>query len=205
MFYSKSNKLLFIHVPKNAGTLIRSALKNQYPNSIDLWGVSKLVDMAHLMPHQFPKQIKEAVNDPELKILAMLRDPYERAFSAYQQHCRQYANHPKLAQSFEDYLEAIKQEEYRKSRDGYIFIHGAPQVKFLYYKDCLLPNILLNCSGEWKSKLDQVLKCNLKYKNSSIRKTPRLSSDNKENIEAIYREDFVLFENLIKYETEKCS
>jgi hypothetical protein len=138
MMVSKLHATVFVHIPKAAGNSIRSALSSAFRDEhefINIKGVVQNVDRAHLLPHQvrdlYP-EVHSLLNLEGCKSFAVTRHPLARAVSAYLQHLRQYGRKAKIAQSFEEYLIQIESGAYL---DSPIFIHGAPQYKFVYDGD----------------------------------------------------------------------
>lgn len=134
MFIDK--KIIFHHVPKNAGTSIRGSLlryKNQ--NIINYWLFKNNKDLGHPLASEiFQKHMFLKYED--FFLFACVRNPYERSISSYLE-CKKNFN---FTNSFNHYLNLIKQKRYLYK---YRFIHGAPQHEFLYYKDKIIANHIL--------------------------------------------------------------
>lgn len=82
MHASKKHKLLFVHIPKNAGKSIIMALDTQYKDLKKIaWGHARLKDVRYKIPlHKY-------------KIIACVRNPWERMVSLYNfiaQHKKTY-------------------------------------------------------------------------------------------------------------------
>lgn len=93
------NKILFVHIPKTAGSSISKILDD---NNLDNW------NRAWPRHHDPYSYLKEAnVVDGSVFSFAVVRNPYTRTYSCY----KQYNKTNKTDISFIEYLENIKQNK----------------------------------------------------------------------------------------------
>lgn len=165
MLASLKHKIVFCHIPKTAGTSIRNTLAkflSDDPKLIKYWGIEDGLDLAHptaeVIRTRYPEIWRLFFGD--VVSFAIVRNPITRAKSAYSEHLRQYRDHPRVAKTFEDYLAHIADNVYRfDQKEGYIFIHGAPQHEFISFNYCVLPRVILRFEdGDLSQKVSEILK-----------------------------------------------
>lgn len=95
MIISHKLKIIFIHIPKNAGTYITSKMKNIDPSIVDT--------------HVRAKEIKDSLLlYPDYRVFTVLRNPYSRcvSFYAYIQQTELHYLHEKIKnKTFKEFLE----------------------------------------------------------------------------------------------------
>lgn len=95
MIISHRFQTVFLHIPKNAGTALRSVMQEADPQSDRSWGyrffprLYRFGDSAHVPLVDLPPDRLRFVN--EYQCFAILRDPLERFLSATVQHFGQHA------------------------------------------------------------------------------------------------------------------
>jgi len=132
-------QLIFIHIPKTGGTAIHEWLTEQYVKStattdtpiVNLWGFQNGLDLAHLTLYQ----AQSIISDFPIKFIkiAVVRSPYDRIYSAYQQPYLQ--KYPKL--TFVEFLDRFvgqikdKRIEYDQTKIDPELIHIWPMCSFI--------------------------------------------------------------------------
>ena len=130
MIWLPTQRLVFIHNPKCAGTSIHAALK-RLPGAQAFWGrrydvaEDAIIDMAHLTIAQARKRLGK---DETFRSFGFVRDPYARFVSSYLHLKRWSADHRAL--SMDELAFDILDEE--RIRFDWKFIHFAPQYRFFY-------------------------------------------------------------------------
>ena len=142
MIISDKHKFVFIHIPKCAGTSIRSQLQNfddtggAYTSKVALHGQLGLLDYVHIplsiIREYFPAEYERLL---AYQSFAVIRDPFERFPSSLAQHIRMYKK--------ED-LRRLKDKDLEKEIDEVInylsdvdintdptFIHFEKQISFV--------------------------------------------------------------------------
>ncbi|RYD78201.1 MAG: hypothetical protein EOP84_14570 [Verrucomicrobiaceae bacterium] len=155
MIASFSQRFVFLHIPKNAGSAFRQSLRGAFLRDrsvVEGWGIEDGVDLAHPLPaflrKRFPS-VYELLADGGTNGIAVLRDPLDRCLAAFREHRLQYGDHPDACGTLSGYLDHIEAGSYREENGtGYIFIHGAPQREFLFEGDELLYKDLLRLDDE---------------------------------------------------------
>jgi hypothetical protein len=131
MIWIPSERLVFIHNPKCAGTSIHKALVDRFADARAFWGRrydarrDAIIDMAHLTIAQAREEIG---GDAAFRSFGFVRDPYARFVSSYLHLKRWSAEHRAL--SIEELAFDILDEE--RIRFDWKFIHFAPQYRFFY-------------------------------------------------------------------------
>ena len=200
-------KLCFFHIPKNAGAAIHQALKATYvPDSliIESWEIRGGVDLAHPIADtlaQMCPEIRSDLQDPSSISFAILRDPLSRCLSAFAEHRKQYSEHPLASRTLSEYLDRIESRPYlADDGNSYVFIHGAPQVEFIYEDGKLLPKNLFRMEDPQLFKrlcllLGRSLPV-LHLNQSRPAPAPFLSRHMINRIMSIYEQDYELLESL---------
>jgi hypothetical protein len=103
------SKFLFVHVPKTAGSSIRTSLESINSNN---W--NRIPEKIH---HDFIKDLKQNNNIPEYtKLFTVVRNPYTRLISYYFHFHRvnqYYNNDGSLVYSLMDFLNIVKEKKPR--------------------------------------------------------------------------------------------
>tara|TARA_X000001382_G_scaffold30204_1_gene19361 strand:- start:324 stop:974 length:651 start_codon:yes stop_codon:yes gene_type:complete len=84
MIVSHRHKLIFTHIPKNAGTSIRAWLRQHVEDAQEIPGIHK-----HHTPHHFT----DTVYGMDYTLFAVVRNPYDRLLSQYNFHVERYAGY----------------------------------------------------------------------------------------------------------------
>jgi len=131
----------FVHVPKTCGTALRKFLSSAVGGADDFWGIEKTdpgspegrrfdaVDRAHYTV-EMVRELHGGLWEEMLgmRVFSVAREPYGRAISAYRQAQSHFGRDRFFG--FMDYMRCVEDEMYRTERDGHLYIHGVPQVKF---------------------------------------------------------------------------
>jgi hypothetical protein len=131
MIFIPSQRLVFIHNPKCAGTSIHKALVDRFPDASAFWGrrydagKDAIIDMAHLTIAQAREEIGHGET---FRSFGFVRDPYARFASSYL-HLRRWSPEHR-ALSIEELAFDLLDEE--RIRFDWKFIHFAPQYRFFY-------------------------------------------------------------------------
>jgi hypothetical protein len=83
MIVSHKHKLIFTHIPKNAGTSIRAWFQRWVPDAESEQGIRK-----HQTPHHVHAQHHNSYD-----YFAVVRNPYDRLLSQYNFHVEKYAQY----------------------------------------------------------------------------------------------------------------
>lgn len=203
MIASFRHKLVFQHLPKNVGKTVRDLLREAMgdPGVIEGWDKKDDEDLAHPLADRikvlFPR-VYEMLGDPGTKVVALVRDPIGRVLSAYQEHHRQFAEHPGVCRTLGEYLDRIEANQYR-SNGGYLFIHGAPQSEFLLDGDRMLATHVVSLHDPlWFHKLAVAVGLPLHPLPPMAVETvrPWVGRSEIQRILEIYQRDFELLESL---------
>ena len=81
MIVSHRHRLVFTHIPKNAGTSIREWLSQHVEDAHEIPGIYK-----HHTPHHVP----DTVYGMDYTLFAVVRNPYDRLLSQYNFHVERY-------------------------------------------------------------------------------------------------------------------
>lgn len=104
--------IMFVHVPKTAGTSINNALRNRYT-----WNIPP----GPPRPYHDPLFILEKYNDlSKFFVFAVVRNPFTRAYSYYKHYLKQN----NCIVSFEQFLDHV-----RRRRQSILEHHDAEQIK----------------------------------------------------------------------------
>ena len=207
MFASTTDQIVFLHIPKNAGTSVHRALKSAHQTNdqvVEGWGIEKGFDLAHPTPqilNQYYPQDYSLLQHPGTTSFAILRDPLARCLSAFAEHRKQYGTHPLASRTLSEYLDRIESRAYlADDGNSYLFIHGAPQVEFIYEDGKLLPKHLFRMEDPQLFKrlcllLGRSLPV-LHLNQSRPAPAPFLSRHMINLIMTIYEQDYELLESL---------
>lgn len=194
----------FVHVPKTCGREMRGFLSSSVGGAEEWWGILPpepgspesllydAVDYAHCtagMIREFRPALWEEMLS--MRVFSVARDPYRRSISAYRQfllHFRDRRGETGV-RTFVDYLFCIRDELYRTERNGHLYIHGVPQVRFH------LPNHELLRGDDLSCPLSDIFGRDLHFRSSERRLRPLRSSE-RAMVERVYAEDFEMWERL---------
>lgn len=194
----------FVHVPKTSGKALRSFLSESVGASDEFWGIGPTdpsapegrffdtIDRAHYtaeMIHDLYDGLLAGLRG--MRVFSVARDPYKRALSSYRQFCGFFGDNgfAGRVRTFMDYLRCVRDEMYRTERDGYLYIHGVPQVKFH------LPHHTLIHGEDLSEQLSDLFGRRLVFRSTERPNRPLYPSEMK-MVERVYAEDFEMWERL---------
>lgn len=141
MIVSHEHKTIFVHVPKCAGTSIRTALKSFHDEAMTLYGVKSVPgffggcvkDLCHLTPSEVSQLLK--IDTSKYLHIIVTRDPVSRWISAYtehQRHCRDFFKGHNVLPPLTLLREIVHWKETGDSRlsTDTKYIHMRPQVDY---------------------------------------------------------------------------
>ena len=213
-------KLVFLHVPKCAGTSIRRLLEQEAPlgSTISFFDfeynhiLKRHVDMAHL-PLMDLRHYAEWKLLNDYHTVAVIRHPYSRLVSACREYYRQKSretevqmrNHPPTSEQLLDYLRALP-----AALDAHDlrYVHAFPAVWFTHYGSEPMVDTLLDCHSlprdleEFRAAevlpqqvMDKLLSSAIEKPQTSAPALTQLETDS--NLQAmanlLYQEDFNTF------------
>jgi len=135
MIISHNKKFVFIHIPKVAGKTVRKLLHEYNDHSIRYWGFQKetplergidrahipLIDLKTFSPSDFTYL-------SQYFVFAFVRNPYDRFYSAFQEHIRQ-----RKLPSDTDFNNYVQQHiNHSTIRYDWRFVHFCPQIYFTH-------------------------------------------------------------------------
>lgn len=194
----------FVHVPKTCGSALRRYLSSSVGGEESWWGVESpapgspeaeafdKVDMAHYtadMIRDFRGGLFAELSG--MRVFSVARNPYSRAISAYNQFVKFFGDSGLApgVNEFMDYLYCIHDELYRASRDGYLYIHGAPQVRFH------LPGHHLIWGRDLSAGLSVIFGREMSFSSEESEDRP-LTSLEMRMVERVYSEDLEMWKRL---------
>ena len=198
-------KIIFIHIPKTAGSAIELLLlkskKNVYKNKF--YGISKFNNHSKAMHHLTAKDLKSILNNyNDFFKFTIIRNPYSKLISEYY-WCEVENMGYKSKQSFDKFLDDIEIiVNNNKYEDSIYYDHFMPQYFFVYdeNKDIIVDYIgkyeKLNESVQFiKSKFNITSELPIfeKYINRMTNKII-LNESQKNRIYNLYKKDFQLFD-----------
>lgn len=206
MIIDERHQLAFVHIPKCAGTSIRSLLQEFDRNSgffsdkVSEHPDLGMIDYVHIplfiLERYFPKDF---CSIKKFSSFAVVRDPYSRFASSLVQRIKMYAEKPFLEMSNSElaaqidlcieFLENNDEEEKLLPAD---FIHFQRQCDFLYFKsDLIVKNIYVS------EDIDQLVKV-LREKIGSEFEKGMKTDNHKLNQSYVYRNIFfrIILSNL---------
>jgi len=211
MPYYKEINTLFIHIPKTGGTSLEEYLSRNSSQTLYSCGIENnilfekynihTVSLQHLTYKEI-YEYKEMLNvdfNEHLKIITIVRDPYDRIISDLF-----YFNLINENTSSNDVYEIIKKYIYETYYDN----HNIPQYKFLVdNNNSLIPNVTIfkteNLSQQLKDYGFQDFDVNSQINPQNIKKekyATYLNNDSIKLINEFYKKDFELF----NYHMKKC-
>jgi hypothetical protein len=202
MPYYKHLNLLFIHIPKTAGTAIENEISSKYEQSLYTGFTNDLLEYPHnnkSLQHQFYTTIYEFrskldVDFNNIKIFTVVRNPYDRIISDL--FWWGLIN----KETSDDEVYNVIKNNYLNRDD--LDNHNEPQYKFITDKDLnLISNIkIFKCEllNEINDELNKFLEFDINIINNDANKNYSKYSKylNKESISLInekYKTDFELF------------
>ena len=130
----KKKKVLFIHVPKCAGTSIAKSLnmysENNFPANMDiLYGIHDNIVLQSLCLEYYNNYINEDLND--YTILTCVRNPYERVLSDYKWCDRGFNNILDFCKFIKTTIKIKKKYDFMLFDSKYYINHLLPQYEYI--------------------------------------------------------------------------
>jgi hypothetical protein len=201
MLLFKEDNVAYIHVPKTSGKALRSLLIHRMRPS-GWWGTVEAVGAERARfdrvdrSHYTAEMVREFRPGLWRMLLGMTcfsvaRSPYSRAVSAYEEFQRQFAGHDvvRRVRSLSGYLSCVEDELYRRDRDGYMYIHGAPQTRFH------LPGHRVIFGDDMTDSLSSLFGRRLVFR-SLERPCRSLSREETKMVDRIYADDIAIWNSL---------
>jgi hypothetical protein len=188
-------KIIFIHIPKTAGSSIEHLLRDEGKYELDFIGVRNGRSTHHYMGIELKLILKELY--PTYYKFSFVRNPYDRLISEYF-WCRINNVGHKFNKTFDEFLDyvedVIKNKKFFKPIDNDHFI---PQYSFLFFNNKLLVNNIFKyedietVAPLIKKRLK--IKTNLQHLNKSVKNEITLTQEQKDRIYNLYKIDFETF------------
>jgi hypothetical protein len=200
MPYFKNNKLnlLFIHIPKTGGTSLEKYLSNKYNiplNANSLYSTSTTGYQNVSLQHQtyntlFKKKQKFGINFNDIKMISIVRNPYERIVSDLFFY-KLITINTSPAEVFKILQKYIVSDKYDN--------HNIPQHLFLFNNNKINKDIVV---FKTETLTDELIKYGFKdfnihqnvNKNENINYYNFLNNDSIKLINNFYKKDFKLFD-----------
>ena len=188
-------KIIFIHIPKTAGSSIEHLLRDEGKYELDFIGVRNGRSTHHYMGIELKMILKELY--PTYYKFSFVRNPYDRLISEYF-WCRINNVGNKFNKTFDEFLDyvedVIKNKKFFKPIENDHFI---PQYSFLFFNKKLLVNNIFkyedleNVTPLIKKRLK--IKTVLQHLNKSVKNEITLTQEQKDRIYNLYQIDFQTF------------
>jgi len=157
MIISDKHEFAFIHIPKCAGTSIRSMITEADPERFQLWGWRWLPrhqrygDAAHMPLIDLPPELLNQVR--AFRAVAIVRDPLDRFFSCVEQHFSQHKY--RARKSVEDFVFELNSVNIRYDP---AYVHFCPQHYFIAIGQTTHVDDILRFEDEnWPETFRQIL------------------------------------------------
>jgi len=194
MLISKKFKLVYVHIPKCAGIGLRKKLTDLDPDCINFWSwewdkkLSRYIDKAHMALSDclHYKDIRDALRD--YFVFTIVRNPYERFFSATDEHIYQH-DIPRNKYIYGEILESLDPTKIRYNAK---YVHFCPMHYFTHIGNkCIVDEIYYLDSLDYGlTRLCQIAEINPKlifpFSVHNIK-----SGDHRENIYSLLRPDHI--------------
>ena len=188
-------KIIFIHIPKTAGSSIEHLLRDEGKYELDFIGVRNGRSTHHYMGIELKLILKELY--PTYYKFSFVRNPYDRLISEYF-WCRINNVGHKFNKTFDEFLDyvedVIKNKKFFKPIENDHFI---PQYSFLFFNNKLLVNNIFKyedletVAPLIKKRLK--IKTSLQHLNKSVKNEITLTQEQKDRIYNLYQIDFETF------------
>ena len=188
-------KIIFIHIPKTAGSSIEHLLRDEGKYELDFIGVRNGRSTHHYMGIELKMILKELY--PTYYKFSFVRNPYDRLISEYF-WCRINNVGHKFNKTFDEFLDyvenVIKNKKFFKPIENDHFI---PQYSFLFFNNKLLVNNIFKYEDIEtvvpliKKRLK--IKTSLQHLNKSVKNEITLTQEQKDRIYNLYQIDFQTF------------
>ena len=188
-------KIIFIHIPKTAGSSIEHLLRDEGLYELDFIGVRNGRSTHHYMGIELKMILKDLY--PKYYKFSFVRNPYDRLISEYF-WCRIKDVGHKFNKTFDEFLDyvedVIKNKKFFKPIENDHFI---PQYSFLFFNNKLLVNNIFKyedietVAPLIKKRLK--IKTTLQHLNKSVKNEITLTQEQKDRIYNLYKIDFETF------------
>ena len=188
-------KIIFIHIPKTAGSSIEHLLRDEGKYELDFIGVRNGRSTHHYMGIELKMILKELY--PTYYKFSFVRNPYDRLISEYF-WCRINNVGHKFNKTFDEFLDyvedVIKNKKFFKPIENDHFI---PQYSFLFFNNKLIVNNIFKyedietVTPLIKKRLK--IKTSLQHLNKSVKNEITLTQEQKDRIYNLYQIDFQTF------------
>jgi hypothetical protein len=188
-------KIIFIHIPKTAGSSIEHLLRDEGNYELDFIGVRNGRSTHHYMGIELKMILKELY--PTYYKFSFVRNPYDRLISEYF-WCRIKDVGHKFNKTFDEFLDyvedVIKNKKFFKPIENDHFI---PQYSFLFFNNKLIVNNIFKYEDiETVVPLIRKrlkIKTVLQHLNKSNKNEITLTNEQKDRIYNLYKIDFQTF------------
>ena len=188
-------KIIFIHIPKTAGSSIEHLLRDEGRYELDFIGVRNGRSTHHYMGIELKMILKDLY--PKYYKFSFVRNPYDRLISEYF-WCRIKDVGHKFNKTFDQFLDyvedIVKNKKFFKPIENDHFI---PQYSFLFFNNKLLVNNIFKyedietVAPLIKKRLK--IKTTLQHLNKSVKNEITLTQEQKDRIYNLYKIDFETF------------
>ena len=195
MVVCHTRKIIFIHIPKTAGSSIEHLLRDEGKYELDFIGVRNGRSTHHYMGIELKMILKELY--PKYYKFSFVRNPYDRLISEYF-WCRINNVGHKFNKTFDEFLDyvedVIKNKKFFKPIENDHFI---PQYSFLFFNKKLIVNNIFKYEDIEtvvpliKKRLK--IKTSLQHLNKSVKNEITLTQEQKDRIYNLYQIDFETF------------
>ena len=195
MVVCHTRKIIFIHIPKTAGSSIEHLLRDEGKYELDFIGVRNGRSTHHYMGIELKMILKELY--PTYYKFSFVRNPYDRLISEYF-WCRLNNVGHKFNKTFDEFLDyiedVIKNKKFFKPIENDHFI---PQYSFLFFNNKLLVNNIFKYE-DIQTVIPLIRKrlkiiTEFQHLNKSIKNEITLTEEQKERIYNLYKIDFQTF------------
>lgn len=161
MIIDHDRKFVFIHVPKTAGTSIRSQLVTDSQNQVNLWhqgwvsSESRVVDLAHL-PGYLAKRVLQREGAESYYKFAFVRDPKLRFISGLKEVARRHAAEFGLG-SLSGLVSFLEHLRPASVAFDWTLVHLCPQHVFLYAEGSILVDEIVVDLTQMPPRLSELL------------------------------------------------
>jgi len=188
-------KIIFIHIPKTAGSSIEHLLRDNDRFQLDFIGVRNGRSTHHYMGIELKLILKNMYN--KFYKFSFVRNPYDRLISEYF-WCKIKGVGYKYGKTFDEFLNYVSDVVNNKKYYENIFNdHFIPQYSFLFYNKKLLVNNIFKYEDIEKviPMLKKKIKINteIQHLNKSEKKDITLTEIQKNRIYELYKIDFQTF------------
>ena len=149
MYLNKESKIIFFHVPKNAGTSVHDSLVKKFGNS-DF--SSKLLDISHITPHHL--RVLYDIDLTRYNLYMVSRNPYDSEISYYRYMQKNTAHRYHriiVNMNFQEYIDWRVLNPGVSQKDYYIEsmkVFRNENVVALYNHFSIVKDVIRNSSGK---------------------------------------------------------